>query len=73
MARLAYLLFCLYKCWVMRVGCMADCLTVWVRVNLGVCVRRGGGVTELCRALGGQFALGEAIPRRWILYDVSND
>ena len=73
MARPAYLLFCLYKCWVMRVGCMADCLTVWVRVNLGVCVRRGGGVTELCRALGGQIAHGDSIPRRWILYDVFND
>ena len=57
----------------MCVWCMADCLTVWVRVNLGVCVRRGGGVTELCRALGGQIAHGDSIPRRWILYDVFND
>ena len=52
--------------------CGLGSLSVWMRVNMGVCAGRGGGVTELCRALGGQFVRGDAIPRRLILYDGAN-
>ena len=51
---------------------MSKYVCVWMRVNMGVCVGRGGGVTELCRALGGQLVRGDVIPGRLILYDDAN-